>query len=255
MQIRRVYENVLIELNKVQAPALLLDDFVYLFNKCIQQYFNKRYNLFEVNQQLTDDLRVLTKSTELTPSLTRSNGDYKCSLPEDYVHILNCLCVFKPSDYDQCDKKTQIKVGAHKLDTNKWPSVISNYYMRPSVRQPYYYIMNIDEPTEIFKPTKDVDKQTGTRYGNYKQPVMEIKVGNDSRYELEHVYIDYLRAPEYVSLSVDDLDSVEDETQQLEFPDYVIYEIIKEIVTTCLENAKDNRLQTFIATNQTVPQK
>jgi hypothetical protein len=84
---------------------------------------------------------------------------------------------------------------------------------------------------------------------------MEIKVGNDSRYELEHVYIDYLRAPEYVSLSVDDLDSVEDETQQLEFPDYVIYEIIKEIVTTCLENAKDNRLQTFIATNQTVPQK
>jgi hypothetical protein len=59
MSIRDAFENCLVELNKVQAPSLLLDDFVYLFNKAVQQYINARYNLFETKQQLTDDLRVL----------------------------------------------------------------------------------------------------------------------------------------------------------------------------------------------------
>jgi hypothetical protein len=35
MTYREAFENVLIELNKVQAPSLLVDDFVYLFNKAI----------------------------------------------------------------------------------------------------------------------------------------------------------------------------------------------------------------------------
>jgi hypothetical protein len=33
MSIRDIYEHILIELNKVQAPALLLDDFNYFLNK------------------------------------------------------------------------------------------------------------------------------------------------------------------------------------------------------------------------------
>ena len=47
MSIRDAFENCLVELNKVQAPSLLLDDFIYLFNKSVQQYINIRYNLFE----------------------------------------------------------------------------------------------------------------------------------------------------------------------------------------------------------------
>ena len=35
MSIRDCFENCLIELNKVQAPALLIDDFIYLFNKAV----------------------------------------------------------------------------------------------------------------------------------------------------------------------------------------------------------------------------
>jgi len=49
MTIRDAYESVLIELNKVQAPSILVDDFVYFFNKAIQEYFNKRYNVFETD--------------------------------------------------------------------------------------------------------------------------------------------------------------------------------------------------------------
>lgn len=35
MTVREVYNYVLVELNKVQAPSILLDDFVYLLNKSI----------------------------------------------------------------------------------------------------------------------------------------------------------------------------------------------------------------------------
>ena len=65
MRLLEAYNNILIELNKVQAPSLLLDDFIYLWNKGVQEYINERYNLFETKQQLTDDLRVLLKQTEI----------------------------------------------------------------------------------------------------------------------------------------------------------------------------------------------
>lgn len=35
MTIREIYEGVLIEINKVQAPNLLLEDFNYFLNKAI----------------------------------------------------------------------------------------------------------------------------------------------------------------------------------------------------------------------------
>ena len=37
MTIRNVYDYILIECNKAKAPSLLLEDFVYFFNKAIQQ--------------------------------------------------------------------------------------------------------------------------------------------------------------------------------------------------------------------------
>ena len=67
MTIRDAYQSVLIELNKVQAPSMLIDDFIYYFNKAIQEYFNKRYNVFETDQQATDDLSRLNRIAELTP--------------------------------------------------------------------------------------------------------------------------------------------------------------------------------------------
>ena len=42
----------------------------YYFNKAINQYINKRYNIYDVNQQTTDDLRVLKATTMLDPVIT-----------------------------------------------------------------------------------------------------------------------------------------------------------------------------------------
>lgn len=67
MTAKQVYEGVLVELNKVEAPSLLLEDFNYLFNKAVNQYTNKRYNIYDINQQTTDDLRVLKGSAPNLP--------------------------------------------------------------------------------------------------------------------------------------------------------------------------------------------
>lgn len=59
---RELYDFALIEMNKVEAPSLLLEDYNYFMNKAVQQYINKVYNRYDINQQSTDDIRVL-KST------------------------------------------------------------------------------------------------------------------------------------------------------------------------------------------------
>lgn len=271
MTYREAFENCLIELNKVQAPAILVDDFVYLFNKAIQKYINKRYNVFEVSQQLTDDLRVLLRTVKIDVDYTQSKNvfkdSYNCELPDDYMHILNCICEFKRTDKKPCaDTCTTFQVGANKLDTSEWPHIINNYYMRPSAKRPYYYISNIEDPDGW----KEVDPQTGQsrtvrkspareykekeqRYGNSTKPIMQIKCGNDRQHQvLQSVYIDYLRAPEFVAVEQIDLDSVEDTTPQIEFPDYVTLEIINELVTLLLENGKDPRVQSQYQVGQSI---
>lgn len=266
MSIRDCFENCLIELNKVQAPALLIDDFIYLFNKAVQQYMNERYNLFETKQQLTDDLRVLTRSKYLTVKYNTGKdgdafgGNYTCELPDDYFHILNCICRFKDKRKKRCeDSYTVFEQGANKLDTNQWPHVINNYYMRPSVKQPYYYIINIDDPEKGDRKNTDQEKnkivESGQeeRYGNAVLPIMQIKCGNDRKnFELEGVYIDYLRAPQYLSLDQDILDDVTDNSQIIEFPDYVVYEIINQIVKLVMENSSNPRIQTNPVVSKTI---
>jgi len=91
----------------------------------------------------------------------------------------------------------------------------------------------------------------GVRYGNSQVPVVQIKSGKDKP---SAVYVDYLRAPKYIDLTIEDLDNIDDHTPQLEFPDYVTYEIINELVTLILENNKDPRVQTQPAVSQSVMQ-
>ena len=260
MTYREVYENCLIELNKVQAPSLLIDDFVYLFNKAIQKYINKRYNTFEVSQQLTDDLRVLLRTVRIEVEPTTSKNifkdSYTCKLPDDYVHILNCVCEFKRTDPDKCNNsQTFFQVGANKMDTSEWPHIINNYYMKPSAKRPYYYISNIKEEPDPDPVGSPSNKEKNTRYGNSTIPVMQIKCGDDRQQQvLVAVYIDYLRSPKYISIDQLDLDSIEDTTPEIEFPDYVIFEILNELVTLVLENGKDPRIQTFSQIGQSISQ-
>jgi hypothetical protein len=71
---------------------------------------------------------------------------------------------------------------------------------------------------------------------------MEMKYGNDPDYEVVAVYVDYLRSPYYYSLTSAQLDAIADSSTVIEFPDYVIYEIINTLVKLILENGSNPRM-------------
>lgn len=274
---REIYRFALIENNKVEAPSLLLDDFNYLINKAIQQYINKSYNRYEINQQVTDDLRVLKTSARI-PIIVGSHDEdgkevenyavpdefkeYYCKLPYNYLHLLNCVVSydkngeFKPTH--KCDQDEgadgNVWYPAHKLTADMEPSILVNAYLKPSYKMPYYYINNVegistrdeiaDELFEIVHPDEKLPKiDSGIR--------MQIRCGKTDKFVPAYAYINYIRKPRKVHLTYAELDGV-DKSQKLEFPDYVCYEIINEFTKLILENASDPRLQSHIPINQTI---
>lgn len=355
-------------MNKVQAPSLLLEDFNYLFNKAINQYINKKYNIYDISQQTTDDLRVLKSSCILTADTSKMFNDvtvknsmwgaiYEFQLPEDYLHLLNCICNYKVRKPFKCyDAGTYVQFPATRLTSDMWSQVINNFYMRPMYKRPYYYINNINHQendyytkgttgatvrpnygegfqggpmitevpgeanvdnkatsykenipsSEIYLPTDPsnvggtdafsvgtvtgvntqnvddagtlpyADQKTtkggiprsinigGTefdgvervgklRYGNPSTVRLEIRYGKDnSLFTLDSVYVDYIKAPQYIRITQEQLDLTEDTSQIMEFPDYVCQEIINELVHIVMENSSDPRLNTHIPVSQSI---
>lgn len=375
----------MIESNKVQAPSILLEDFNYFGNKIIGQYTNKIYNLYDINQQKSDDLRVLKATTILTPTLNTTlassnllKSTFEVFLPDDYVHILGCVVEFTALQKKGCiNAGDVVQFNARRLTADMFPAIINNYYMRPSYKNPYFYINNVStdsiypineiqesvtnesitlgstviqfgtpgastlvvikdgqtltftystDPNTSFDPDVDQtnpgsgtvnmytlfydivslqislawfgisteivgtdliftnltgdgitsvtetgtyltvvvteasfssealeNKNPGFRYGNKSRVRMEIRYGKDiSTFVASKLYVDYLRAPQYVELTQEQLDEVLDTSQLLEFPDYVCQEITNELIKLLLENASDPRLQTHIPINQSI---
>ena len=283
-----MFEYALIELNKVQAPSLLLEDYNYFINKAVNQYVNKVYNMYDVNQQKSDDVRVLKSTAVLVPELQTSydalNGSdtveipeplpakhksplfkttYEVDLPDDYLHILNCVVEYEVDKNYKCyDKGDRIHFGATRLTSDMFAQIINNYYMRPSYKQPYFYINNVttrndykttDNQDPIEFNGDNVEKIGEERFGNTAKVRMEIRYGkDDTLFKLSTVYIDYLKAPQFIRLTQDQVDQVIDTSQVLEFQDYVCQEIVNELVMLLLENASDPRLQTQIPINQSI---
>ena len=346
MTVRQIYEGVLVELNKVQHPSLLLEDFNYFFNKAIYQYINKRYNIYDINQQTTDDMHVLkstvrlpvtstSKVTNVTGANSLYGATYQFDLPSDYLHLLNCICEYRVAKPFKCyDAGTYVTFGAERLTPDLWAQIINNFYMRPQYKKPYYYIHNINvAPTydvankriasevagghsaipssTTIGPTNPVDpithrgtdintvqgltiKDSGNqdipvtdinrnqyigsvsgglpssltigdksyntvervgqmRYGNPSNVRIEIRYGkDDTLFQLSSIYVDYIKTPQYVRLTQAQLDTTEDTSQIMEFPDYVCQEIINELVHIIMENSSDPRLQSHIPVSQSI---
>ena len=276
MTVRQLFEATLVELNKVQAPSLILEDYNYFINKTVQQYINKNYNAYDINQQKSDDLRVLKSTAVLTPILsTDVTGEllsktYEVDLPDDYLHILNCLVEYNVTKQFKCyNVGSPVHFGAKRLTADMYSQIINNYYMRPSYKNPYFYINNVNisntypttdsqvdvdyTPLGTETEAENIEKIAPKRYGNKSKVRMEIRYGkDDSLFTLSKVYIDYLKSPQFIRLTQDQVDEVEDNSQILEFPDYVCQELINDLVKLLMENASDPRLQTHIPVNQTI---
>lgn len=351
MTARQLFEYALIELNKVQAPSLILEDYNYFINKAVNQYINKVYNLYDINQQKSDDLRVLKSTAVLTPSVSNDYGasalfskSYEVDLPDDYLHILNCVVEYTVASNFKCyNAGDKAHFGAKRLTADMFSQIINNYYMRPSYKNPYFYINNVnlsnvfptsssnEVSSEVIDFTYVIAFTTGsfsaltkiklvdldnvsaevscngktiaqiqteltafninsnvvgstititdqsikelsvegpgidlsrtpnstrtaeTRYGNKTKVRMEIRYGKDNTlFTLSQVYIDYLKAPQFIRLTQNQVDEVEDNSQILEFPDYVCQEVTNELIKLLMENGSDPRLQTNIPINQSI---
>lgn len=428
MTIRQVYEATLIELAKVQAPALKLYEFNYLFNKAINSYVNKVYNFYDVNQQTTDDLRVLKSTAYLTPvKFNRTNqalhsdansrassylsrahssiqslhgATYEVELPIDYLHLLNCICIYYVAKQKDCwDAGSYIEVPATRLTADSWGQIVTDIYNRPSPMKPYYYIhnqntqvnnsvlptspitsvsesgmpngtdmtgiynvtnnsdlptiyviqneigsgsetsvgWNIDGQWKIFtniswNPTtktlsrmpkdtnelceqatqdqikkfeespiysissykdpdktigwsKDgvlqnqdnasnfqrtfkldlngdgtpdtnvslVEKPIGIRASNPSNVRMEIRYGKDDTvFQLKEVQVDYIKSPQHIRLTQEQIDLTEDTSQIMEFPDYVNQEIINELVHFIMLRSGDGRITNQISLDTSI---
>lgn len=371
MTARHVFEATLMELSKIQAPSLKLYEFNYLFNKAINQYINKVYNVYDINQQTTDDLRVLKATTFLTPHKVELAGragesqkdsaiqntkavtgnqdspeggytgqassylskahrsiqslhgaTYEVYMPIDYLHMLNCVCIYYVAKQKDCwDAGSYIEIPATRLTADSWSQIITDIYNRPSPMHPYYYIHNLNQqqvlPTDprtkvttgtgleevgidmngIYQVTsasggewEDNDIDAGTaggtdveaqnsnfqrtfklkttkgeqqvslvekpialRAGNTSNVRCEIRYGkDDSLFQLVEVQIDYVKCPQFIRLTQEQIDLTEDTSQIMEFPDYVNQEIINELVHLVMERVNDPRLGNNIQMTQSI---
>ena len=375
MTSKQIYEATAIELSKVQAPALKLYEFNYFFNQAIRQFVNKVYNVYDVNQQTTDDLRVLKATATLLPQIAPSTGNkaldylrgatYYVDMPDDYLHLLNCICLFDVNKRKECWNAGDVMVvGATKLTADSWSSVVDDVYNQPTKKRPYYYVHNQNDldvstdgvltnansalPTKVEtdvlhdytnqiwrtvldkarvayitdKSTKDsvieasekaagtdtdalaaikkveddttvtnakqtyeallqlsvstgtsnfsrtfdfivndsaelmdaIEKPAGSRHANSSRVKVEIRCGRDKSniFSLSAVQIDYVKAPQFIRLTQEQLDSDEDISQVMEFPDYVNQEIVNELVNLVMRKTNDPSLQAHMQMTQSI---
>ena len=286
MTARELYEYSLIECNKLEAPSLLLEDYNYFINKAVQQYINTIYNRYDINQQSTDDLRVLKTSTVVTlragevgeTGLTANTDlfgkSYIGELPKDYLHMLNCIVEFDPKKNFKCyETGDPVQFAARRLTSDMFSGILNNAYMRPMYKRPYYYINNFnaqnpnlptnskmddqipDSAQGLTDDTSTVDsiKPTQGRNANITKVLLEIRFGkDDSLFKPTKAYVDYLKGPQFIRLTQAQIDLTEDTSQVLEFPDYVCFEIVNIFTRLLLENSSDPRLQTNLPINNTI---
>lgn len=275
MSLRDLYETLLVEMNKENAPNILLEDFNLFVNKAINQYVNKRYNIYEVNQQVTDDLSVLKGTVIYTNDVDESKvnpivkplsensnpykgpskiykGVYQFELPEDYFHILNFTCTFEVQKQYRCyDPGDVFEIGATKLTADVWNQVVNNFWNKPTYRRPYFYI---HYGAQEVKDKRNSVRLGGDRNGHAQNILCELRIGTDKAdvFKLSQVTIDYLKVPMFYRLTQSQIDNVVDTSDTLEFPDYVCWEIVNELVNIIMENVSDQRLQTHPVVSQSI---
>lgn len=345
MTARGIYEAILIELSKVNAPALKLHEFNYLCNKAVNQFINEVYNVYDINQQTTDDIRVLKSTAYLKPEkveidyprynnkirnnavsikdsysgiptfdesdgknniyrtkLKTPGATYQVFMPQDYLHLLNCVCIYYINQQNKCyDVGDIIQVPAKRLTADSWSSVLTDIYNRPTPLNPYYYIHNVNTQIELptnpltsKKPGTDmageyngveplvtnevrlkgsnfnrtvrlklgdssmqnvsvVEKPIALRVSNPTNVRCEIRYGQDDTvYKLIEVQVEYLKSPQFIRLTQEQIDLTTDTSQIMEFPDYICQEIINKLVILLLERAQDPRLATNVQINHTI---
>lgn len=224
-----LYNSILREIDKYSSASFEVADFVYFYNKATQQYVNQRYGLFEMKQQLTDDLRILVVPSENVvfnaTTATNIRTTLLTGLSQNYLHLLNCIVNFEYKTKLDCNGIALTQSEACKrLDADKYAFIINNTYLKPDVKRPY---------------SKIAGTSLSIVYDTPNKPNTEVVI--------KSVDVEYLREPLQITLNADYTGG-----NTSEFPDYVDLEIVNICTKLFLENIEQQRLQTNPLINQTI---
>lgn len=254
MTLKEIYENVLIEAKKVGTATLHLEDFNYYVNKVINEVINRKYAIYDVNQQTSDDLQVLVRPLRIEKDGTTS-GSYTDALgveninkykedgkifhlPSNYYHLLNCVVNIKviQAGYKGRALNDIMPFGGTRLTAETEAMVVSNAFLKPAFNRHYYILQD--------------SKYTISESESDNVPKLEVRSGVLSPFfEIDSVDILYLKRPDKLTLTSIQRDTLTDTSGNMEFPEYINFEIIKGVVMYVLENNKDVRLNTFAPLN------
>lgn len=241
MTAREVYEGVLFDLNKAHAPAITVEEFVYFLNKAILAFVNERYNFYAVNQQLSDDLRVLlveyVAEVLVNDIITDIDGVRYITKDmgvDDYLHIQSCDLIVKNTISNVIKRYT-----AKRMTLDMYGAIYNNEYLKPALIRPYFLLLRAPDNNTI--PDQNNSK-------------FKIYIGDDvPNIVPSAVRIYYLKLPAAVTLTDDQVyDLNTDASKILEFPDYLKNEFVKRITWYQLEETRDQRIATFPQLNQEI---
>jgi len=282
MTIRELYRNTLIELNKEEASALYVEDFLYYANKAISWYTNTRYNQMDVSQQLSDDLRVLRTGPEevlfdpVKIEAARAEKATKCDdVCESTFTTCDDACGSDQACKEVCEankvrcKQNCIKASKGnlaimeynyrhllncivKVKTSTTASVFGCDQKNNTSREYAAKRLTADRKAAILN-NAFLDPQFYRPYYDIIGDTLHIKTGDESDdYNIEKVTIEYLRDPKIISLYPSQLLTLEDTTENMEFDDYINVEILNQIVVFIMEQGSDPRVSVTPMVNQSI---
>ncbi len=222
------YTQILRELDKYEAPSFERLDFIYWFNKSIKQYCNKRYELFDTEQQHIDDLRAIVLRT--APALALTNR--VVALPADYWHMLKVKVNFTYVTARGCHSAGEtFQRTCKRLTADLQGFIADDYYQRPTPDRVYYKV----EKNNVF-----------IHFDEPNNPITYV-VANTA--ELE-----YLQVPGDVDLPALNVPGtvLNSGVYNAQFPDYVWQEIANLCVTLFLEWVEQQRIATQPPVNKTI---
>ena len=161
--------------------------------------------------------------------------DTKISIkaPGDYLHLLGFDNILTFKNKLECEATFNKTISVKRLTADTYNTIRSNTWLEPSLFKGNNY----------FKEMNDLNSV----YPNF---VLEYCSDKEKKLvQLERVEMQYLKSPKKYVLLDDDLDGP-DNTEQLEFQDYICYELIDEMVTLLLEQHSNPRVQSFIPVNE-----
>ena len=145
--------------------------------------------------------------------------------PPDYQHLVELAVDYRFKNREDCVDWKFKTVSARRLTAERDTEVKSNAYLSPKSNRPYYKVEN------NFTSNK---------------PMFALELGSDMKpnlVEYTGVQMKYLKVPKKIYLTDDDIELEEDRTINMEFPDYICYELVNRIVTLVLEKTGEPRIQ------------